>query len=549
MLLSALPTLASATLAPLMPHELVPFSLVLTRQRPHALAEAVASVSDPESSHFRRYMDDAAVAQLLQPTDLGAVESWVRRGAPSARVQRRAHGSGQVLSVEAPAAEVSMLLGVQLRRVGRLVRAVPGSAAPPLPASVEPHVETVLGIYDPGRSPTTRPTSAQAGPAVEQPGDTGPSAVAQQQRDCQFKGDIIDPDVLAKQYGWPTPSGKSATGKVSQGVAAFEDAEFKPSDVAAFEVAYQLPNVSFAVSGPNDGGYFGEASLDTQYIAASGAGVPSWFVSQEAFDLASWCETALAVQPLPTVWSISWGGGESNYPVADQRAADACFARAALKGVTVLAASGDDGTGAKPGPLGFGCKAFDPTYPASLPSVTAVGATYLEDAEEGGWSFSGGGYSALWARPAWQAVAVGAYEASGATLPDTSLYNASGRVTPDVAALGTCFRVFSGGGAAGTLSGTSAATPTFAGMVSRINDRLAARGKPPVGFINPLLYRAGDVGTDIVDGNNKKKACAAGFPATKGFDAVTGLGTPLWSKLSDVLEAGRYEGMEDVRYY
>ena len=84
----------------------------------------------------------------------------------------------------------------------------------------------------------------------------------------------------------------------------------------------------------------------------------------------------------------------------------------------------------------------------------------------------------------------------------------------------------------------------FAGMVSRINDRLAARGKPPVGFINPLLYRAGDVGTDIVDGNNKKKACAAGFPATKGFDAVTGLGTPLWSTLSDVLEAGRYEGVE-----
>tara|TARA_B110001452_G_scaffold46485_2_gene35532 strand:+ start:72 stop:470 length:399 start_codon:yes stop_codon:yes gene_type:complete len=56
--------------------------------------------------------------------------------------------------------------------------------------------------------------------------------------------------------------------------------------------------------------------------------------------------------------------------------------------------------------------------------------------------------------------------------------------------------------------------------------------------------RAGDVGTDIVDGNNRKKACAAGFPATKGFDAVTGLGTPLWSTLSDVLEAGRYEGVE-----
>ena len=47
----------------------------------------------------------------------------------------------------------------------------------------------------------------------------------------------------------------------------------------------------------------------------------------------------------PQVWSISWGGGESSYPLEAQRAADACFARAALKGVSVLAASGDDGTG------------------------------------------------------------------------------------------------------------------------------------------------------------------------------------------------------------
>ena len=91
--------------------------------------------------------------------------------------------------------------------------------------------------------------------------------------------------------------------------------------------------------------------------------------------------------------------------------------------------------------------------------------------------------------------------------------------------------------ATGTLSGTSAATPTFAGMVARINDDLVKAGKPTVGFINPALYKAGgSVGTDIVDGNNKKRGCKAGFPATAGFDAVTGLGTPLWSKLLQVLE-------------
>jgi len=331
------------------------------------------------------------------------------------------------------------------------------------------------------------------------------------------------------------PSATLGSGRIAQGVAAFEDAQFKPSDVAAFEAAYHLPNVSFSVKGPNDGGYFGEASLDTQYIAASGAGIPSWFLSQEAFDLASWCETVLTISPLPTVWSISWGGGESNYPVPAQHAADDCFARAALKGVTVLAASGDDGTGSQSGGLFKPCKAFDPTYPASCPHVTAVGATYLESGNEAGWSYSGGGFSAIWPRPAWQEDAVTAYEGR-ATLPQSSLYNSSGRVTPDVSALGTCYRVFSGGVAVGTLSGTSAATPTFAGMISRVNDALAKAGKPTVGFINPVLYKAGgSVGTDIVEGNNKKRACKAGFPATEGFDAVTGLGTPLWSRLLELL--------------
>jgi len=143
----------------------------------------------------------------------------------------------------------------------------------------------------------------------------------------------------------------------------------------------------------------------------------------------------------------------------------------------------------------------------------------------------------LFARPAWQDAAASAYEAA-ATLPPASLYNSSGRITPDVAALGTCFLVYSGGVATGTLSGTSAATPTFAGMIARINDERAAAGQPTVGFINPVLYRAGGtVGTDIVEGNNQKRGCAAGFPAVAGFDAVTGFGTPLWSRLQQILGA------------
>jgi len=483
----------------------VTFHLALARQRPEVLAEVVKAVSDPSNTtgRFRSYLSDAEIATILRPTGLASVEAWIYEHAPNATVARLAHGSGQVLRVSAPAAEVLALLGEQ--------RPTTISACS-IPGHVASHLTAILGLH--AARATTRPT-----------------ALAPER--CDFKGDFIDPDILAALYEWPAPS--SGSGIISQGVAAFEDAEFKPSDVAAFEAAYHLPNVTMNIKGPNDGGYFGEASLDTQYIAASGAGLPSWFLSQQAFDLATWCEMVLTVRPLPTVWSISWGGGESNYPLEHQQAADDCFARAALQGVSIFAASGDDGTGMQ----GVRCPAFDPTYPSSLPHVTSVGATYLENATETGWASSGGGYSALWPQPSWQRKAVEEYErtAGSSGLPPTSLYNSSGRVTPDVAAVGTCFRVFSGG-AMGTLSGTSAATPTFAGMVARVNDLLATQGKPPVGFINPILYAAGSSpGTDVVAGNNRQRACPAGFPATAGFDAVTGLGTPLWGVLKGILEA------------
>jgi tripeptidyl-peptidase I len=52
------------------------------------------------------------------------------------------------------------------------------------------------------------------------------------------------------------------------------------------------------------------------------------------------------------------------------------------------------------------------------------------------------------------------------------------------------------------ITGTSAATPAFAGMVSLLNDALIAAGKNPLGFLNPMLYSIGVDGlNDITSGN------------------------------------------------
>lgn len=347
---------------------------------------------------------------------------------------------------------------------------------------------------------------------------------------CDFKGDIIDPDVIATVY--KTGGSKGGTTLTSQGVAAFEDAEFKQTDVDAFQKAYNLPHVNISVLGPNSGGFFGEAGLDTQYITSSGRGVPTWFLSQEEFNLLTWCELVEKMPAPPMVLSISWGGGESNYDLTRQHAANSCFQKLGLQGISIFASSGDDGTGKQ----GFLCKKFDPTWPASSPYLTAVGATYLQSGTENGWSYSGGGFSQNFPLPKYQDVRVAAY-LNSSTLPPAKLFNSSGRATPDVSALGTCYTVFSGGVAVGTLSGTSASTPTFAGLVSVIVDMRVSQKKSPLGFLNPTLYAATAIGFDPVTGNNKDGGCPAGFAAQSGWDPVTGLGTPDFQLLKQVLRA------------
>ena len=79
-----------------------------------------------------------------------------------------------------------------------------------------------------------------------------------------------------------------------------------------------------------------------------------------------------------------------------------------------------------------------------------------------------------------------------------------------------------------------AANQRLVSPFSRLH-QAASQGKPPLGFLNPALYAAGAIGFDVTQGNNKLGACPAGFPATKGWDAITGLGTPTYQALRAAL--------------
>lgn len=130
---------------------------------------------------------------------------------------------------------------------------------------------------------------------------------------------------------------------------------------------------------------------------------------------------------------------------------------------------------------------FIPEFPSSCPYVTSVGATFQVPEVAVSRFFSGGGFSNYFARPSYQDSAVNDYLSQ---FPDDlyeGKFNRSGRGIPDVAALGDRFRIFYKGKPI-SIGGTSAASPTFAGIISLLNDARISKGLPPLGFLNPFLY-------------------------------------------------------------
>jgi len=244
----------------------------------------------------------------------------------------------------------------------------------------------------------------------------------------------------------------------------------------------------------------------------------------------------------PLVISTSYGDDEQTVPESFAKRACAGFAQLGARGVSLVFSSGDGGVGdgdSNPATQicltndGLNKTRFMPEFPASCPFVTAVGATHHVPEQAVG--FSGGGFSDYFARPSYQDNAVNEFLGKLPKGTYSGLFNPNGRGVPDVAVQGSSFRVFIAGRAR-SIGGTSASAPSFAGFVALLNDGRLRKGLPSLGFLNPLLYsgKAGNGFNDITVGNNP--GCGTlGFNATKGWDAITGLGTPNFGELLKVV--------------
>lgn len=135
------------------------------------------------------------------------------------------------------------------------------------------------------------------------------------------------------------------------------------------------------------------------------------------------------------------------------------------------------------------------------------------------------------------------YTTADGVLPTSGgIYNGAGRGYPDISAVGDAGLVIVAG-KIGTSGGTSMSAPIVAGMFNLINEQRLQAGKPPVGFVNPTLYAHQEMFNDIVHGDmasnysgrGQQGLCKGrGFSAVRGWDPVTGMGTPKFEKMSEI---------------
>jgi kumamolisin len=279
----------------------------------------------------------------------------------------------------------------------------------------------------------------------------------------------------------------------------------------------------------------GEVLLDIEVVGAVAPGAAQlvYFAPNTDQGFVDAVTTAVHAEPTPVAVSISWGGPESSWTTQSMTALDQAIADGVALGVTVTAAAGDNGSGD-----GVSDGKPHADFPASSPHALACGGTSLRaDPATGtissetvwndgaGGGATGGGVSATFALPAWQASA-------GVPL---SPGGAPGRGVPDVAGNAdpaTGYQVLIDGHQT-VIGGTSAVAPLWAALVARFAQAL---GKS-FGLIQQQLYAGAQAGQpmtglrDITTGSN------GSYDAGPGWDACTGLGVPEGTALLASLSA------------
>lgn len=406
------------------------------------------------------------------------------------------------------------------------------------------------------------------------------------------QNEAVIPQTVNLVYNIPALNpGSSPT--TSQGVIEYEDQFFANSDLQLFGQTVGVMGIANVTNdhivGSNDPTQpQDESSLDIQMVASINTESTSWFwIEGDNVWQYGFAVHFTNAKDFPAITSTSYGWWEGDQcedgiggAECQQLGVDSTgyvervnteFQKIGVKGATLLISSGDSGAN---GRTNGDCSVpqLRAAFPSSSPYVTSVGATEFRNATytlsnppaicastyscvSGGIEAavsidisgfaSGGGFSNISTRPSYQDSAVTAYLNSGVALPPPSYYNAKGRGAPDVSAVGHAGLIILGGGQE-IVGGTSMSSPIFAAIVALLSETYVKKTGQPFGPINPLLYKIAasnpNAFQDITLGDNicTEDGCSpgcTGFVATKGWDPVTGLGTPNYQNLLSAISA------------
>lgn len=334
------------------------------------------------------------------------------------------------------------------------------------------------------------------------------------------------PVEVAKAYGFPS----HVTGK-GQNIAILElGGGARLGDLITYfqGLGLQLPQIQFiGVGGSsnaptgNPTGPDGEVTLDIEVAGAiaNGAGYQVYFAPNTSGGFFQGISAAIhdAVNN-PSVLSISWGGPEPTWTKAEMDAITEAFRAAALMGMSVFVAAGDNGS-----TDGLGINTPHVDFPASSPWATACGGTSFYTGasappekvwNNGNSGATGGGMSAIFSVPSFQADVL----FQSAPLSMRAIPDVAGCADPNT---GYKVRI---DGVDEVFGGTSAVAPLWAALTALLNESTGT----PIGPLNPLLYRTNLKGTlnDITVGNNDPNGLVGAYPAGVGWDPCTGFGSP-----------------------
>lgn len=325
---------------------------------------------------------------------------------------------------------------------------------------------------------------------------------------------------VAQRYAFPPAAGRGQVIAILQLHGEFFEEDFTQC-MKAQSIAAQLPRVKriddTALTHKVETVKDLEAALDVQIAAALApeAQIVVYQAPNNERGVLDGLRTAIFDKELrPAIISISYGWPEPLWTPAALDVMNELFVAAALLGITVFCASGDNGAeltlDGKPHVIA----------PASTPFAHSCGATQIQAGTQNegeiAWDKTGGGFSEHFETPPWQDCARHAAVQLGV---------APGRGVPDVAGQESPGYLVYLNGTELAAGGTSAVAPMWSALAARLNERLGRS----IGFFAPLLYRSDPPMHAVVEGGNGR------YCAQSGWNPCAGLGTPDGTALESLL--------------